>query len=220
MGKLDKNILGDVSGTVGNVSFSSWKGTNIAKSIGSPTGDPTLKQTAVRERFGAYSKLNKAFGTITKDSFSSMSQNQTTYNAFMSVNKDVVTIVPTLDANNEWTGYSINQDFTKLIVSKGSYFKAQNPIAALDGTDTKKVNFTWEFGAGYKGLATDKVYCVVYCPDLEDTTVLNFDRSALTGSITVPNTYSGKQCQAFIYVSDKEKKNYSESNYIGVVAPV
>jgi len=151
MGKIKQGILGGVSGSIGGVVGSSWKGINVIKSKPQSVANPkTAGQVAQRGAFAAV----VAFATIIlagiiKPLWDRFQVAKSGYNAFVSAN------IEFFDATGLATPGS-------LIISKGKM--ESTPIDSVSATagDTN-LDLTWtdDSGTGYK-LATDKAYSVVY----------------------------------------------------------
>lgn len=119
MGIIKQGILGGVSGKVGPVIGSSWKGIPYLREIPQSVADPRTKsQLDVRKRFGSVSKLaSSMLSTIVQPLNNRFAHGMSGYNLFCKRNKAVF---------NETTGIF---DPEKLTLSKGRL--GSTPIADL-----------------------------------------------------------------------------------------
>ncbi len=87
MAKISGSILGNVSGKIGNVTFSNWRDIRIIKAARGASGNtPTDAQKLVQEKFRAMSRLGKAFFPVVKIGLAWISKGQSEQNMFMSMN--------------------------------------------------------------------------------------------------------------------------------------
>lgn len=109
MGIIKQGILGGVSGKVGPVIGSSWKGIPYLREIPQSVADPRTKaQLDVRKRFGSVSKLaSSMLSTIVQPLNNRFAHGMSGYNLFCKRNKA---------AFNETTGEFVPENLT---ISKG-----------------------------------------------------------------------------------------------------
>jgi len=151
MGKIKQGILGGVSGSIGGVVGSSWKGINVIKSKPQSVANPkTAGQVAQR---GAFSQV-VAFATIIlaaiiKPLWDRFQVAKSGYNAFVSANIDFFDVTGLITPES-------------LIISKGKMESTAISLTNfLAGGNSIDIEWVDDSGSGYK-LASDDAYIVVY----------------------------------------------------------
>ncbi|MEJ7828451.1 MAG: DUF6266 family protein [Segetibacter sp.] len=87
MARTQNTLIGRSSGSIGGVTFSTWKGINVAKSKATSVADPkTPAQLIQRRRMKNAVLLFKAFGSLLNTGFSEAATGQSAYNVFVSQN--------------------------------------------------------------------------------------------------------------------------------------
>lgn len=147
MGKIPQGILGGVSGKVGGVVGSSWKGINVIKTKPLSVSNPkTAGQVAQRTAFSeVVSIATDNLATICKPLWDRFASKQSGYNAF--VQKNIGKLTDGLP------------DFVKgFVIADG---KMEATVLSLydftAATRTLELNWDDDSGSGYK-LATDELY--------------------------------------------------------------
>lgn len=161
MAKLLQGILGGLSGSIGTVVGSSWKGIPVVKTKPLSVANPqTAAQTTQRSKFSQV----VAFATvilagIIKPLWDRFAIKQSGYNAFVQANIDQ------FDATGLVTPAG-------LVISKGKMEKtAIDSVSATAGDANLDLLWTDDSGEGYKQ-ATDKAFAVVYN---ETSGAINFE---------------------------------------------
>lgn len=150
MGKLLQGILGGVSGSVGNVTGSSWKGIPVIKAKPLSVANPkTASQQAQRGKFGnavAFSK--NILSDVIKPLWDRFAQQKSGFNAFIAENIDLFD-----DA--------LPDPYGDLVISKGKMEKTDID-SVIDNTGANTIGITWtdDTGTGLK-LASDVPYAVI-----------------------------------------------------------
>lgn len=151
MGKIKQGILGAVSGKVGGVIGSTWKGIAYLKVMPASVANPnTAAQQSQRGSFaGIVMVASVLLSQIVKPLWDRFAQFESGYNAFVSAN--IKTFV-----NGVFTNFS---DF---IISRGKLVGAEN-LAFTASNNDPVIGFSWDDNTGEgDALATDKPYMVVY----------------------------------------------------------
>lgn len=150
MAKMNQGIFGGLSGTIGNVVGSSWKGIDVLKSKPVSVANPqTAGQVAQRTRFT--NVVNFAVSILSvfiKPLWDRFAIRQSGFNAFVSEN------IALFDSVLPGT-------FSNLVTSKGKM--SSTSVAPPSGTNgSANVDIEWinDAGEGFK-LATDEAYVVV-----------------------------------------------------------
>lgn len=126
MAKLKQGILGGISGTVGNVVGSSWKGIDVIKSKPLSVANPkTTAQTAQRTKFtNAVNFTRRILTSIVKPLWDRFSIKQSGYNAFLRENIDLFENPMPNPASN-------------LVISTGKMRATVPEIHAINAGDTE-----------------------------------------------------------------------------------
>lgn len=150
MAVIKRGILGGLSGSIGSVVGSSWKGIAVLKSKPLSVANPkTAAQTAQRTKFknvGAFASLILA--SVIKPLWDRFAQGQSGYNAFVA-------------ENIELFSNSLPSPAADLVISQGKMAATEIGLYAPPaGTVNVQVNWTDDSGTGLKQ-ATDIAYIVV-----------------------------------------------------------
>lgn len=208
MGTYNKGMLGAVSGKVGPVVASRWRGIDYLRSM--PTKNrkaiTDLRVLAQRAKFQLVSKFLNAFAGLISIAYNNTG-NQTAYNR---------ALANLLDTAITGEYPDVKLDFTKVQLSKGSV--ADPVIDSVASTVAGKIDFTWRNDSGL-GLAkaSDKALLAAYCPDLGRAVYHMHGalRTAEEGSLNV-SLFSGKQVHTWIaFMTDNNK--VSNSVYAGML---
>lgn len=151
MAKLLQGILGGLSGSIGTVVGSSWKGIPVVKTKPLSVANPkTAAQTAQRSKFSfVVAFATVILAAVIKPLWDRFAIKQSGYNAFVQANIDVF--------NNLGLATPAN-----LVISKGK-MEATEMTAPYGNAGQQGVGCEWvnDAGSGYK-LATDTAYFVAY----------------------------------------------------------
>lgn len=151
MGKIKQGILGAVSGKVGSVVGSSWKGIATLRSRAASVANPkTAPQVAARTRFTAIVQFASAIlAEIVKPLWDRFAQQESGYNAFIKRNY--------LSADD---GGLI--DPALIVTSQGKMTGTAISSVTTNTTDDEvEVFWTDDSGQGFK-LATDVAYITIF----------------------------------------------------------
>lgn len=174
MARLPQGILGGISGKVGNVIGSSWKGIAVVKSRPLSVANPrTSGQIAQRSKMSntvAFSKLILA-GAI-KPLWDRFAQQASGYNDFVSENISLFEGAYPVPANS-------------LVISKGQMVSV---TPAYNGGDSSGNELSIEYPTTLPdslSLATDEAYIVVINNTKEEVGVSSADATRADGKTTV-----------------------------------
>ncbi len=159
MARIAKGILGPVSGTVGTVVGSSWKGIHYLRSQSSgKRGTSTIDQIDHQLKFSTVVSFVQPMTGLLEQTFKKYATGMSEYNAAFSYNyrNALGGIAP---------DYSIK--YSRALVSRGDLPNATAPAATVSGTS---VYFTWTDNSGTgKAANTDKAVLVAYSEDARQT---------------------------------------------------
>lgn len=150
MGKLLQGILGGISGSVGNVVGSSWKGIPVIKSKPLSVANPrTAGQVLQRGKMTNIVEFaGQMLSSLIKPLWDRFAQQMSGYNSFVSTNIDLF--------ENEMPSPAAS-----LQISKGKMASTSASLASLSpGTSLISVTWTNDAGSGLK-LAADLAYVLV-----------------------------------------------------------
>lgn len=205
MGKIKQGILGAVSGKVGSVVGSSWKGKAIVKIKPASVANPkTAGQIAQRTKFShAVAFAGSFLATIVKPLWDRFASGMSGYNDFVSQNVALFADV-------------IPNPVTSFVMSKGKM--AATAIQAVLDISSSNVVLTWtdDTGEGYK-LGTDVLYCMYINITKKvfgfiDVTATREDATA-TGLIELNGTGLGDTVYVFAAFRRADGSVVSNSSY-------
>ncbi|NPD47964.1 DUF6266 family protein [Lentimicrobium sp. S6] len=218
MGTIKRGILGGVSGKIGNVVGSSWKGIDYLKTLPSNVNDAKSDvQIANRSKFLTVVRFLQPLTEFIRIGFKSLAVKKTAFNAAVSYNYHEAVTGDYPD---------IVMDYSKVSVSQGSLTPAYN--TGLSSTVAAEVNLTWADNSGQGSASADDVaMVVVYNPELKDAVfMLNAGaRSDLSANVSLPDSYSGTSVHCYLCftalsnaLGGQAGKSISKSVYVGSVA--
>ena len=206
MAKLNQGILGGISGTIGNVVGSSWKGINVIKSKPLSVANPrTASQVAQRGKMSnAVAFASVINTTIIKPLWDRFASKMSGYNDFISTNIALFTA-------------AVPEPPVNLVLSKGkmSATEMDDATASTAGAMVQ-VAFTDDSGEGYK-LATDELYIVAMNEDTEEIGFAAGDQTRADeyGQVTLPSTPSeGDNISIWTAFRRADGTIVSDSDYI------
>jgi len=153
MGKIPQGILGGVSGKIGGVVGSSWKGINVLKTLPLSVANPkTAKQIKQRTMFGNSVKFSKQLlGTVIKPLWDRFADRQSGFNAFISTNI------------NHFDGKVSPAPGSGFQMSKGKMIATPAITHSVD--DTQELTITWDNALkGNYQQNDDEMYIVAFKP--------------------------------------------------------
>lgn len=141
MAKPQNVLIGKTKGSVGDATFTQWKGTSVLKSKAvNNYSNPTPEQMQNNSKFGVMSLFAKQIAFFILAGFRAMAVKMTEYNAFSKANPYSVVIGGT--APNYFV------DPTEIKISQGPElpYGVSAALKEADGTDTVLV--TWDSSTG------------------------------------------------------------------------
>jgi hypothetical protein len=209
MGKIQLGILGEVSGKVGPVVGSNWKGINTVRARPRLSKKaPTQQQTEQRSKFALVTTFAKGFAPLAAVTFIDGVNQQTGFNKVMAHSiKTAITGV--------WPNFTV--DYSQVLVGRGSLPNVQAPAAAAGAAGIVSWHWTDNSGMG-KANANDTAVLVVYCEALGHGayTTTGAVRSAGAGTLNVPGL-SGQSVHTWITFLSLDGKDAATSIYTGKV---
>lgn len=148
-----RGALGKIDQSVGDVTFSQWKGRNVVKQkVPATNTSNSPAQYEQRTRFAAMGRAAQYLAPLFRIGFNNAATSITQYNIFVKRNFQYVTFNDP-DAEVLWD---------QLVVSSGTVGAPAQVAAAYDNA-TKKVKVTWEDNSnGADALSSDKAYIGIW----------------------------------------------------------
>jgi len=200
MARVQNVLIGRASGSVGNATFSTWKGINVLKAKPESVAQPnTPAQQGQKNRMALMVSVYRLIASVILFGYKEQAIKMSEYNAFVSDN--------IMDAINLDVSQVATMDYPNLKVSKGTIGDTAIKTGTADSAN-RTVKITWDATPiPVGGTATDIGYVVIYdvTNDLwiiSDGTLL---RSAGTyTSDTLSNVAIGQVYKSylFFYASD------------------
>lgn len=209
MGKIGKGILGGVSGKVGNVVGASWKGIDYLRSKPLNVKNPrTVKQVNQRTKFDIVLKFLQPNLEFVKIGYKNYTTKRSQFNSAMSyILNNAITGTSPLD-------YDI--DYPLALLSRGNLATPLN--GTFDVATPGQVEFNWDDNSTDQNAnATDKSMLVAYNSDKGQSffTTAGPDRSTGTGTITIPDSFSGDNLELYMGFVTEDGVLVSNSVYLG-----
>jgi len=190
MARIPQGILGGLSGKIGGVVGSSWKGINVLKTKPLSVANPrTAAQQLQRAKFANCVQYAVVIlSTILKPLWDRFAGQMSGYNAFVKENVSLFASLPLVHPES-------------LITSKGKMAATEITVAEADVAGNV-ISLEWndDSGSGYK-LSSDIAYLVII--DNTDNKIAGFNttrtRSDLTAEVTfVDNIVAGHEYECYL----------------------
>lgn len=213
MAKINQGIYGPLTGKLGPVVGSSWKGVPYVKK--KPKYAKNKKrspaQIANNEKFAYVNEWLTPFHAYLIIGFSSVAVRQTEFGAALSaVYKTAFTgIMP-----------EIKVDFSKIQISSGTLKCLINP--SITYTEEKQIHVSWDDSSGSGAKYDDQVMVALYSDELKQTDgfTCNVNRIQNEVSFTLQPEMLGKLLHMYIAVVSNNRKKASETIYLGEITPI
>lgn len=212
MAVTQNTLIGRARGSIGGVTFSKWKGLNVAKSKPVTVANPnTYKQRVSRLRLSIIVGLFRAAAAAIVAGFRERAVNKSEYNAFTSANATEFT---DFDENLQPT-----YNYERLKVSQGSVGQIATLEVTQEGEDSIRINWdNAEIPVG--GAPGDDLYFVAI--DTDSNTVIYADKVGVkrevgTALVTpAAGLAGGAKATYTFFVSNNQDKS-SDSQYFGLL---
>jgi hypothetical protein len=177
MAITSNTLIGKASGSIGGVTFSSWKGKNVAKSKPSSVANPnTAGQQTSRRKMSFIVAFYRMIAAVVNVGFLQMAVGKSAYNAFASTNllngavTDNGTIASLVPEN--------------LLVAKGTLDQEQDFTILADASDNN-ISLDWSASASGNQLTTDNAYAVAFSATGEYLGALQGEDRRMDGGIGI-----------------------------------
>jgi len=207
MAKL--NVLtGTLSGKVGNMIYSTWRGKPYTRSLPKPNPDyqPSPAQQAQRQKFGLAASFTHTLAPLLNKAFLNSKSGKTGKNSALSyICKHAITgVVPHLEL-----------DYPRILISHG--WLPGTPEASAIPNAGGQTQFRW-VSTGDKGYSSnsDKALLAIYCPALQQS-VYNTaaaDRREETATLDA-SAFSGHTVHSWLGFLSEDGRMAADSVYTG-----
>ena len=215
MATIKSGILGGLSGKVGNVVGSSWKGISYLRSIPSHvTNANTIPQRMSRLKMRLVTKFLKTCNPLIRVGFNGYAVKMSAFNAATSYNFHQAIA-------GEYPDFSL--DYTALTVARGNL--AGGESVSCGASEPGKITFTWvDNSSTGNGQPGDMALLLIYNP-VKETSVYHlqgFSRSDALATVDVPLSFAGDEVHCYLAFTDvtrmtgsRLKDSVSNSVYAG-----
>lgn len=174
MAVVKTTAAGAMSGSVGPITFSNWKGVDTARSKPTSVANPnTLPQQTQRSKFGELGKVGRKMLASLKTGLRNKAIKMSEINVFMALNK----------ANVSYAAGTSTVDFNSLIVSQGSV-GVPGAITNTAGTAPNNVGLQIADNSdGVVALPSDKLYLAVYDTVTKNSALIDTGKTRATAAV-------------------------------------
>jgi len=209
MATLSSNsIFGNISGKVGDVVYSSWKGIPYVRKRPLRISNPrTAGQLEQRAKFAAIIKFLKPLTPFIRVGFKSKNAKMSAHNSALSYNLANAIM-------GAYPDYAI--DYSKVLISRGNIRAALSPSIRL--ISNCEIEFSWVYNPrDYNAYSDDKAVLVVYNYTKHEVITAMDGNSRINGSqaITLPPSFAGDSVHCYIAFQNYNQKVISNSLYVG-----
>lgn len=209
MGKIAQGILGGVSGKVGSVIGTSWKGINALRSMPLSVANPrTVGQVNQRNKLRYMVVLAQAWlGILIKPLWDRFAQKQSGYNAFVSAN-----------ISNVGTSGTSLIDYSLLTLSRGK-LGITEPTASSVSPGDPSIDVTWDPSPVGQQQATDIAFIGVIVQTNDGdlfSSASGVDRDSGASGCPLPPTQSGNIVHVYLSFRSTDGRNVSNTGYVSV----
>lgn len=212
MAKLKRGILGPLTGKIGPVVTSSWKNTVYVRAMPRKNNEPpTPAQVANREKFKFIHSMLRPLRPFIKEGFHHLATDVMEINLAFSIvyHKAVTGTYPDLVV-----------DYSQLVLSEGRLLPLIAPVMLMDAQNT--LNLIWDVEWRPYSSYSDLVMLVVHCPALATAGGFSsgVERGERNCSFTIPSRMNGHEVDVYISLLASNRKQASNSQYLGRVMPI
>ncbi len=213
MAKLNKGILGPISGKIGPVIGSSWKGKPYIKTVKKDTKErvPSHAQQAHHQKFIYLTRWLRPLHSYITKGFSNLAENTTEISACFSYNFQAAVM---------GSGDSLHIDYPSVRISKGQLKGIWLPSLVL--LDENTLQLSWQHIEETLSAYNDQLMLVIYNDELgiSDGMIGGVKRSQKSCSFLFDRRLSGKPFHVFVGMIALNGREISESQYLGRIAPL
>ncbi|WP_214228471.1 DUF6266 family protein [Pedobacter sp. B4-66] len=209
MAKIKKGILGPVSGQIGPVIGSSWKGIPYVR--GESQKEPkerTQGQLATQQKMKFINNTLVPFHPYINIGFANNAFQKTEISAAFSLNYNTAFL---------GTYPNLSVDYSKLVLSVGKLPMIENITIEL--IDPENVKLTWSQNNVRPASFDDQLMLILYCEELHKTDGLvgGFKRTDTQCTFKFNPKFAGKTLHAFVSMTSIDRKKIANSVYFGML---
>ena len=201
-----KGILGEFSGSIGNVVGSSWKRIPVIKSRPvKKITEPSLLQKQQQAKFALLNHFLHPLTELFNQTYKQSALRMTGFNRAMSENRHVVT--------GDYPALAI--DYSRVLLSRGRLPLGEPPM--VSSREASHIHLFWKTGDGIPmNLTSGSVYIATYCEELGRWIyILETITSGKTSCELDLLPFSGKSVQVWIGFISRGNRGMSQSRYMG-----
>lgn len=212
MAVSQNTLIGRTRGSVGGVTFSTWKGLNVlkgkAENVQQPNSDAQILQ---RNKMALMVEVFRSAPALFKIGFRSFAVKMSEFNAFIKYNiNDAIVVTPPTD---------VDIDFPELLVAKGPLSPTSiTGVIATDQSASVDVSFSQSVTAPDQTLNDlARVYVFNNTNGTVGYTVANDVRSSGMASVLMPEQCTtGDTLHAYLFFQSPDGSVNSDSDYFTV----
>lgn len=212
MAKLNKGILGPISGKLGPVTGGTWKGIPYLRESTDPAKlkDRSAAQIANQEKFKFGNEWLIPFHPYISVGYMPLATVRTAISAAFSANYNSV-------ISGTWPDLVFN--YSKLLISKGNLPALTNPEVALIADD--QLEFTWQNIPNKYASYNDQLIVVVYSHELgvADGFIGSALRRDQQYTFKFTDILKGKALEIYVGLIAMNRKKAANSIYLGRIEP-
>ena len=217
MATIKSGILGGLSGRVGNVVGSSWKGIDYLRSLASHVANPnTISQQTARKKMRMVAKFLSTCNPLIRVGFKGYAEKMTPFNAATTYNleKAISGVFPDLVL-----------DYSALVIALGNLAGGEG--VSCESAVPGQVSFSWtDNSASGNCNPGDTALLLIYNPAKETAVfrMVGISRSDAGAVLNVPGSFSGSEVHCYLAFADLTRMTgsmlkdvVSNSEYAGTV---
>jgi len=212
MAKINKGILGPLSGRVGPVIGFTWKGIPCIKGRTEKQTPPaTPAQIESRKKLSFLNNLLVPFHPYITVGFGQVAHQKTEISAAFSRNYHAAVL-------GTYPDYVVAYD--QFVISTGALPMVTDVAVELSNPDT--IQLTWKQNSAKHTSFDDQLILVIYCPELRraDGFIGGVKRNAEQCTYVFNPNMIGKRLEIYLGMSSINRKHVAESIYLGSLPQV
>lgn len=210
MSKIKNDLMGGLSGKIGNVVASSWNGISYLRSRPAHYNDAkSSSQLNQRGRMETALAFVKVILPFAKYGYRKIPRGKSAYNLFM---QSIM-----LNGIKGQKPY-LSIDYEYALISHGKFTKAKNGNAAIHNPGIIRVS--WEDNSGIgSAKKTDIAMVLAFNPTKQQAawTIEGQKRDSCSTELFIPEHFAGDELHVFLAFSKVNRSDTSNSVYLGTV---
>jgi len=205
MARMKEGPLGQVTGTVGNITIGKWKKKTTVRNRRSSSSTPaTQGQLEQQAKMAIAGKFLRNLKAVLRVSFRNHASEMSGFN-------EAVRYLLKFAIAGDYPDYSI--DFSRVLVSKGDLLNENDPVATAEAGQVK---FTWNHVAQQGVVGDDQALLVVYCEALNKFVYMLNGAPRTAGAATIPAPrFKGHEVHTWLAFISTKEPDAADSVYTG-----